>query len=141
MLKCVIDTHVWVSALSSRSPYHWVVEALLDEKFDLYISNEISLEHEEKLKQFYSPTVAENFLRALYELPNVHKIDPFYQWHLLDATDPDDNKFVDAAFSANVHYLISDDKHYKPLAISNFPKIKRIKLADFKDVLEKKDIL
>ena len=50
------------------------------------------------------------------------------------------NKFVDAAFSANVHYLISDDKHYKPLAISNFPKIKRIKLADFKDVLEKKDI-
>ena len=138
MIKCVIDTHVWVSALSIHSPFHWVVEALLNEHFDLFISNEISLEYEEKLKQFYSLSVAENFIRALHELPNVYKVDPFYQWHLLDETDPDDNKFADTAFSANVHYLVSDDKHYKPLAYSTFPKIKRIKLAEFKMILQKK---
>ena len=139
LIKSVIDTHVWISGLSSRSPFHWVVEALLDERFDLYISHDILLEYEEKLKEHYSISIAENFLRALKELPNVYKVEVFFQWHALDETDPDDNKFVDAAFSANVHYLVSDDKHFKPLEIRTFPKIKRIRLAEFKKILGFKD--
>ena len=138
MLKCVIDTHVWVSAVSSRSQFHWVVEALLDERFSMYISTEILLEYEEKLKQFYSMSVAESFLRTLQELPNVHKVEPFFLWQVITHTDPDDNKFVDVAFAANVHYLVSDDKHYRPLAETEFPKIKRVKLAEFKEILERK---
>jgi uncharacterized protein len=135
-INCVIDAHVWISSLSSRSPFHWVVESLLDEKFDLYISHDILLEYEEKLKEHYSLSIAENFLRALKELPNVHLVDVFFQWQILDTTDPDDNKFVDAAFAANVHYLVSDDKHYKPLDNSNFPKINRIRLEEFRKILE-----
>lgn len=134
-MKCVIDTHVWISALSSRSPFHWVVEALMDEKFDLYLSHDILLEYEEKLKEHYSLTVAETFLRSLRELSNVHRIEVFFQWHLLDNTDPDDNKFVDAAFACNAHYLVSDDKHYNPIDRIDFPKIKRIRLAEFQSIL------
>ena len=134
-MRVVIDTHVWVSAVSSRSNYHWVVEALLDERFELCISHDILLEYEEKLKQHYSIAVADNFLRALQELLNVHKTEIYFQWHLLDPTDPDDSKFVDAAFAANVHYLVSDDKHFKPVETPELPKVKRIKLEEFKIIL------
>ena len=102
----------------------------------MYVSTEITLEYEEKLRQFYSPSVTENFLRALRELPNVHKVETYFLWQMVTATDPDDNKFVDAAFAANVHYLVSDDKHYRPLANSDFPKINRVKLAEFKKILD-----
>lgn len=30
----VIDTNIFVAALSATSPFHWVIESLLDEKFD-----------------------------------------------------------------------------------------------------------
>jgi predicted nucleic acid-binding protein len=40
-------------------------------------------------------------------------IEPHYKWLLLP--DPDDNKFVDCAISANARYVVSDDKHFKIL--------------------------
>ena len=46
-LKIVIDTNVLVSALSSKSNYHWLIELLLEEKFDLYITEDL----EEKIRQ------------------------------------------------------------------------------------------
>jgi predicted nucleic acid-binding protein len=46
-LKIVIDTNVLVSALSSKSNYHWLLELLLEEKFDLYITEDL----EEKIRQ------------------------------------------------------------------------------------------
>jgi putative PIN family toxin of toxin-antitoxin system len=70
--KTVIDTNVLVSALSSRSIYHWLIELLLEEKFELYVTDEILFEYEEVLKSKYSDAVATNFLVALQELPNVH---------------------------------------------------------------------
>ena len=70
-LKIVIDTNVLVSSLSSKSIYHWLIELLLEEKFDLYITDEILFEYEEVLNAKYSESVATNFPPALKELPNV----------------------------------------------------------------------
>jgi predicted nucleic acid-binding protein len=33
MIKVVIDTNVLVSALSSKSIHHWLIQALLNEQF------------------------------------------------------------------------------------------------------------
>lgn len=33
-IKTVIDTNVLVSALSTKSIYHWLIELLLDERID-----------------------------------------------------------------------------------------------------------
>ena len=41
------------------------------------------LEYEELLKQKYSATVAENFLTALRELPNVFETKVYFKWNLL----------------------------------------------------------
>ena len=78
-MKLVIDTNVFVASVSSRSVFHWLIEALLDEHFELYITNDVLLEYEEILKQRYSYIVAENFIRSVNELPNVHKIEGEYR--------------------------------------------------------------
>ena len=134
-MRIVIDTNVFVASLSSHSPFHWLIEALIDEVFDLYISTEVLLEYEEILKQKYPYGVAENFIRSLNELPNVHKVDISYKWLLIIA-DPDDDKFVDLAVCAKADYLITNDKHFNVLKMLPFPKIALLKLQEFEDLLE-----
>jgi uncharacterized protein len=133
-LKIVIDTNVLVSALSSKSHYHWLIELLLEEKIDLYITDEILFEYEEVLKTKYSELVAANFLTALKELPNVHFSHVYFRWNLI--SDPDDNKFVDCYIAAGGHYLISHDAHFSILKKTTFPKVNIIKLQEFEDILK-----
>jgi putative PIN family toxin of toxin-antitoxin system len=133
-IKTVIDTNVLVSSLSSRSVHHWVIEFLLDGEFELYVTDEILLEYEEILKAKYSQIVAESFLIALKELPNVYFCKVYYRWSLIK--DPDDNKFVDCYIAAGAHYLISHDSHFSILKDIAFPKVNLVKIEEFKDTFE-----
>jgi uncharacterized protein len=133
-LKIVIDTNVLVSALSSRSSYHWLIELLLEEKFDLYITDEILFEYEEILKAKYSESVAANFLTALKQLPNVHFAHVYFRWNLI--SDPDDNKFVDCYVAAGANYLLSHDSHFAVLKHTAFPKVNIMKLDEFQSVIK-----
>ena len=38
-----------------------------------------------------------------------------------------DNKFLDCAFAANAHYLVTNDKDYKILKTPPFPKVHLLK--------------
>ena len=49
-IRTVIDTNIFVSALSSKSQYHWLFELLLEEKLELFVTEEILLEYEEVLR-------------------------------------------------------------------------------------------
>ncbi len=135
-IKAVIDTNVLVSALSSRSIYHWLILQLLNEKIELYITDEILFEYEEVLKQKYSSLVAENFLKAIGELPNVHYSRVYYQWNLVK--DADDNKFVDCYIASNSNYLITNDAGFNILKTIKFPLINCITLQEFELELLKK---
>ena len=132
-IKTVIDTNVLVSALSSNSIYHWLIELLLEEKFDLYVTDEILLEYEEVLKAKYSEKVATNFLTALKELPNVHFAHVYFRWNLI--SDPDDNKFVDCYVAAGAHYLLSHDTHFSILKRIPFPKVNIVKIREFEEAM------
>jgi len=127
-LRIVIDTNVLVSALSSKSKYHWLIEHLLEEKLDLYLTDEILFEYEEVLKRKYSESVATNFLTALKELPNVYFVHIYFHWNLI--SDPDDNKFVDCYVASGASYLISHDLHFSALKKISFPKVNLISLPD-----------
>lgn len=109
-MKVVIDTNVLVSALSSRSVYHWLIQSLLRQEFELYVTDEIMFEYEEVLKQKYSESVATNFILALKESPNTFYVHVYYWWNLIK--DPDDNKFVDCYIAAGAQYLLSHDSHF-----------------------------
>jgi uncharacterized protein len=129
-MKLVIDTNILVASLSSKSKYHWIIQALRKGQFELCITSEIYLEYEEVLKQKYNSIVADAFLNSLKELSNVLQIDVFYNWNLIEA-DTDDNKFADCAIAGNVDFLVTNDKHYNILNVIEFPQVRIISLEKF----------
>ena len=130
----VVDTNIFVSALSTTSPYYWVIEALLDERFEICFNYEILLEYEEILTRKYASNIAANFIKALQELPSAHHVDVYFNWNLLE--DKDDNKFVDVAVAGGASFIITEDRHFRKLSEIDFPKIEVMRLEDFKKWLD-----
>ena len=83
-----------------------------------------------------TPDVARNVVDVILKRKNVERIDPHYHWHLITA-DPDDNKFVDCAFTAGAVYIVSDDAHFDVLRDITFPKLLVLKLKEFLETLQK----
>jgi putative PIN family toxin of toxin-antitoxin system len=135
--KFVIDTNVLVSALSSKSVLHWLIRLILEEKISLYVTDEILLEYEEVLKRKYSVTVADNFLIALKELPNVNFVKIYYHWALLK--DADDNKFSDCYIAANANHLITNDSHFTILKSLEFPRINIYTVEELRSIINTTD--
>lgn len=77
-LRVVVDTNVLLVAVSSRSPYHWLYQALIDERYKLLVSNSILLEYEEVIARNMSQVVAHNVLGVLEESITVEYIEPRY---------------------------------------------------------------
>ena len=48
----------------------------------------------------------------------------------------DRNKFVDCAIACNADYLITEDRHFNQLDDIFFPKVVRVGLASFKQILD-----
>jgi predicted nucleic acid-binding protein len=121
-------------SVSRRSTYAVVLDKPYDHAYELYISNEIQLEYEEKITNVFSKETAELITGAFLMLSNVKKIDVYFDLGLITA-DVDDNKFSNCAFAANVHFLVTDDKHFNVLKSIPFPAINVITLDDFKNLL------
>jgi predicted nucleic acid-binding protein len=107
---------------------------LYENAYELYISNDIQLEYEEKVSDIFSKETAELIIGAPWSLPNVKKIDVHFRLNLVPA-DVEDNKFSDCAFARNVHFLVTDDKHFNALKSVPFPVINVISLQAFKNLL------
>ena len=134
MLRTVLDTNIILSSISRKSPYRIILDKLFEKKFEVYITNEILLEYEEKLIENFDIEVAELTIDALLLLKNVKKIGIYFNFSLIEK-DKDDNKFVDCAFAGNVHYLVTNDKHFNILKNIHFPKIKVINIEKFKNII------
>jgi len=80
--------------------------------------------------------IAKNVIRTLLLLPNVKYVNVFFHWNLIE-TDPDDNKFVDCAISANANYIVTEDKHFNVLKSINFPKVNVINIEYFRKLISK----
>lgn len=59
MLKVVLDTNAILRTVSSRSEFSDVLDKLKDGFFELWVSNEIVLEYEEKITEIFSTETAE----------------------------------------------------------------------------------
>lgn len=134
-MKVVLDTNILLVSISDRSSHHWVYKSLLDQKYELAVSNSILNEYEEKIGEHWHPDVAEAVIRTLLELPNVVPTHINFALNLIDS-DPGDNKFVDCAFASNSRYLVSTDKDFSILKRIGFPKIEVLKMDEFKEVLD-----
>jgi len=129
-LKVVLDTNVLLVSISSKSEYHWVFDKLINDEYDLFISNDILTEYEEIISKKYSFSVAREVVKSLLVLPNVFKTSIYFNWNLIKE-DTDDNKFVDCAINSNSNILVTNDKHYQILKSIEFPKVNIANIDDF----------
>jgi uncharacterized protein len=136
-LRLVLDTNVLLVSVSSKSRYHWLFEAILNEEIDVLVTNDILLEYEEVIARHWNETVARGVIQTILLSENVYKVDVFYQWGLID-NDPDDNKFVDCAIAGGAEFLVTEDKDYRILDQIDFPKVHRLSVDELKQELRKK---
>jgi putative PIN family toxin of toxin-antitoxin system len=129
--RVVLDTNVLLVSISSKSDTHWLLQGLLQEEFELIISNEILSEYEEIISRKFSVEVARDVIRTLLLLPNVGRSEIYYKWSLITA-DEDDNKFADCAVASNADFLVTNDKHFDHLKEITFPQIKVINISEFR---------
>lgn len=133
-MRVVIDTNYLIASIPPKNPEFWLYQAFISFRFDWYISNEIMAEYEEQLTDFYSPRTADLVLKILSVAPNVTFAEPYTAWQLIE-DDPDDNKFANLAFSANVDYLVTNDRHFNVLKNWPFPTVQVVSLEEFRVIL------
>ena len=68
--------------------------------------------------------VSNRVLTEYAEIPtrmsgNLVSISPHYQFRII-GDDPDDNAFTDCAIAAHADYVISEDRHFAPLANAGY---------------------
>jgi len=74
-LKVVLDTNALLRSISRRSEFTIVIDKLYENAYELYISNDIQLEYEEKIADIFSKETAELIVGAFLLMDNVKKID------------------------------------------------------------------
>ncbi len=134
-MKIILDTNVLLVSLPSHSKYYPIFQALQNKAFDFYLSNEILTEYEEIISRSLGLNRTDLKLQELLNLSNVHRIEPFYNWQLIEA-DADDNKFADCAVACGADYLVTNDRHYNILNDIPFPPITIIKAEGFLELLK-----
>ena len=111
MQRIVLDTNCLLMSIPRKSPYHQILLDFLAGKYLLCVSNEVVLEYEEILTRKVGSLVANNIINAILASSNTVFINPQKRYQLIKS-DPDDNKFVDCAISANAKYIVTQDHHY-----------------------------
>ncbi len=133
-MTVIVDTNCLIASIPAKNPEYWLYLAFRQKAFNWVMSNEIMLEYEEQIGEFYSPYTAELVINILLTASNVIQTEPFIRWQLI-AADPDDNKFADLAISANAHFLVTNDHHFNVLKTLPFPTVKVVSLEEFKEIL------
>jgi len=133
-MKIVLDTNCLLIAVPNKSAYHSILTALQQGRYTLCCSNEILMEYEEKLVQFYKKQVAGDILNFIFYSLNTLQVTPYFQWNLI-SVDPDDNKFVDCALNSGADFIVSNDKHFNILKDIAFPKVNVIDIETFKNII------
>lgn len=133
--RVVLDSNSLLVSLSRRGSAYPVWQGFQEGRYTLCVTTEILEEYEEVIARKTRPEVARNVIDFIMQQDNVELIDPYFHMNLITA-DPDDNKFVDCAFTANATYIVSDDSHYDVLRNIPFPEILVLKLQTFIEKLK-----
>lgn len=125
MLKVVVDTSVFVAGILSRSPdssSYQILENWKLRAFTLVISPQLL---RELVVVLLRRGIAENDLEDLVEVISLIAlhIPGAYEATTLNEIDPDDNKFLAAAYEAKADFLISLDSDLLNLKFSHGTQI------------------
>ena len=133
-MKIVLDTNCLLVSVQDYSKYHWLWQSFRERRFILCYTDEILNEYQEILTTYYSVSLAKYVIDAILNAPHAAPITVYYKWQLITA-DPDDNKFLDCAVSANASYIVTNDRHFNILKFIEFPKLNVVNIDTFKNIL------
>ena len=133
-MRIVLDTNCLIQSISPRSRFHEVWRSLEDGRNTLCVSNEIITEYLEILQRLTDYDTAETVVKTIINSRFTEFITPFYRFELI-TQDPDDNKFVDCAITANARYIVTNDHHYDVIKAIDYPPVNIITLENFMKVL------
>ena len=135
MSRLVVDTNCLIQIISKRSRYHDLWLSFIDGRNKLCVSTDILNEYEEILSYKASPLFASLALKVITNNPNTIFVTPYFNFELIKS-DPDDNKFVDCAISANAKFIVTEDHHFDILKGLKFPPLSVIGIDEFIYILD-----
>lgn len=133
-MKVVLDTNIFVSGIHWNGSSEKILRAWMNKNFDLVSSLPIIEELVRILMSFKVSLDPDDI--SWWESLILEKailVVPTEKINIV--TDPDDNKFVEAALEGEAHFIISKDKHL--LFLKEYRGIKVLHPDDFLELLVK----
>jgi len=130
MIKVVIDTNVFVSAILFDGELDKLINLWKRKKFTFLLSKEI-LEEYIKVLSYKKFELSDKIIkRIIYEelLPYTKNIKVKKRINIIKK-DPSDNIFLECALEGRANYIISGDKHL--LQLKQYKSIKIISFHEF----------
>ncbi len=129
-MKAVIDTNILMSGTFWGGPTAKVLDAYLKDKFEWIVSTEILEEYwrvlNELLRKYQAPTQVVEFFQTLSLAATI--VSPV-SFGTQVCSDPDDDKFLEAAVAGAAGFIVSGDKAL--LKTDGFHGIRVLKPAEF----------
>ena len=122
-MRVCLDINVLLRLFNADIPFTTLRSAFLDGYLELACSNEILLEWEEMATRLFGRMYwnkVTRFLDILLKLDgSVILMEPSLRFQVITA-DPEDNKFVDCAVTANADFILTEDRHFAALVGSGY---------------------
>ena len=129
MLKIVLDTNVYISALLFGGYPRHILRQVIEGKLELYVSDSILDEIADVLSRpkFSYPTVLlHQFLTEIEAISEL--VAPIRQVNCIK-NDPTDNRIIECAIAANASHIVTGDHHL--LELKEFETIIIVSPSDF----------
>jgi len=127
-MRIVIDTNVVASGIFFGGKPKRLLELVVSESMEAFVSDEIITEYQETLDELCS-----RYPRKPHQLPlnkivsSMNIIRPTSQIKI--CRDPDDDKFINCAIDARCVYIVSGDKDL--LSVERYGNVKIITVSEF----------
>ena len=130
--KVVLDTNIFISSIFWKGNPHKIVELALDREIQVFTSIEILNELEKVLKEKFKQEREFIDEQIALIIEYVEIISPKNKVDIVKE-DPDDNKIIECAITAEAGYIISGDPHLTK--IKEVFGVKILKPAEFLELL------
>ena len=128
MIKVVLDTNVFISALFWKGALYQIFKRILEGAVLNFVSLQILAEIKERLLDKFKlpPEKVKEFLEII--VFNSQIVYPKKKLNIVKK-DPEDNKILECALEAKASFIISGDRHL--LEIKEYKGIKIISAKEF----------
>jgi putative PIN family toxin of toxin-antitoxin system len=136
VLKVVIDTNIYISAIFWNGKPREVIDLGRDGKIIIFTSVDIENEIARKLKTKFK-LAEEDVNQILLDFSAFTLPVKINKQLIVVQDDPDDNKFIECALECKADYIVSGDRHL--LNLKEYEGMKIINASEFLKVFYKQE--